>query len=163
MVRLHHLAIREKLHHWSHRAVRCARWPMMKFFLSARGDQRQSFSMSPRWWKLKFSTRWPKLCTYFRDIFGSPAQGGASWAKWVSPLNSSMKTTTFKPTLYFYHRIPLTLNVTYIKSDFLESRKTSVIPGHVSWRNFLARRPNRRPIFIKDSGFVDLLSFEQAC
>ena len=30
-----------------------------------------------------------------------------SWAKWVSPLNSSMKTTNFKPNLYFYHRIPL--------------------------------------------------------
>ena len=51
--------------------------------------------------------RWPKLCTYFRDIFGSPGQGGPSWAKWVSPLNSSMKTTTFKPNLYVYHWIPL--------------------------------------------------------
>ena len=84
------------------------------FFLRARGDQRRSFSLSARWWtptarwrKLKFSARWPKLCTYFRDIFGSPGQGGPSWAKWVSPLNSSMKTTTFKPNLYFYHRIPL--------------------------------------------------------
>ena len=47
------------------------------------------------------------LCTYFRDIFGSPGQGEPSWAKWVSPLNSSMKTTNFKPNLYFCHRIPL--------------------------------------------------------
>ena len=80
------------------------------FFFSARGDQRRSFSMSARWWKTEFSARWPKLCTYFRDIFGSPGQGGPSWAKWVSPLNSSMKTTTFKPNLYFYHRIPLNRN-----------------------------------------------------
>ena len=77
------------------------------FFLSARGDQRRSFSPSARWRKTEFCARWPKLCTYFRDIFGSPGQGGPSWAKWVSPLNSSMKTTTFKPNLYFYHRIPL--------------------------------------------------------
>ena len=77
------------------------------FFFSARGDQRRSFSMSARWWKTEFSARWPKLCTYFRDIFGSPGQGGPSWAKWVLPLNSSMKTTTFKPNLYFCHRIPL--------------------------------------------------------
>ena len=89
---------------------RCAMREVTKdevFFLSARGDQRRSFSLSARWWKLEFCARWPKLCTYFRDIFGSPGQGGPSWAKWVSPLNSSMKTTTFKPNLYFYHRIPL--------------------------------------------------------
>ena len=94
-------------------AVWCARWPKSKFFLSARGDQSQSFSLSARWWsptarwrKTEFSARWPKLCTYFRDIFGSPGQEEPSWAKWVSPLNSSMKTTN-KPNLYFNHRIPL--------------------------------------------------------
>ena len=75
---------------------------------TARGDQWRSFSVSARWRKTEFSARWPKLCTYFRDIFGSPGQEEPSWAKWVSPLNSSVKTTTFKPNLYFYHRIPLT-------------------------------------------------------
>ena len=63
---------------------------------------------------LVFCARWPKLCTYFRDIFGSPGQGGPSWAKWVSPLNSSMKTTTFKPNLYFYHRIPLRCKISLL-------------------------------------------------
>ena len=63
--------------------------------------------ISAQLWSPRAGARWPKLCTYFRDIFGSPGQGGPSWAKWVSPLNSSMKTTNFKPNLYFYHRIPL--------------------------------------------------------
>ena len=78
---------------------------------TARGDQWRSFSVGARWRKLEFCARWPKLCTYFQDIFGSPGQGGPSWAKWVSPLNSSMKTTTFKPNLYFYHRIPLNSDI----------------------------------------------------
>ena len=30
---------------------------------------------------LVFCARWPKLCTYFRDIFGSPGQGGADLGK----------------------------------------------------------------------------------
>ena len=58
--------------------------------------------------KFAACARWPSPWHYFWDIFGSPGQEGPSWAKWVSPLNSSMKTTTFKPNLYFYHRIPLT-------------------------------------------------------
>ena len=49
------------------------------------------------------------LCTNFRDIFGSPGQEEPSWAKWVSPSFSSVKTTTFKHNLYFYHRIPLSI------------------------------------------------------
>ena len=57
--------------------------------------------------KFAACARWPKLCTYFQDIFGSPGQQGPSWAKWLVPLNSSMKTTNFKPNLYFYNRIPL--------------------------------------------------------
>ena len=59
--------------------------------------------------KFAACARWPSPWHYFWDIFGSPGQEGPSWAKWVSPLNSSMKTTTFKPNLYFYHRIPLTI------------------------------------------------------
>ena len=51
--------------------------------------------------------RWPSPWHYFRDIFGSPGQEEPSWAKWVSPSILSMKTTTFKPNLYFCHRIPL--------------------------------------------------------
>ena len=62
-----------------------------KVFLWARGDE-----IRP-------------LCTNFRDIFGSPDQEEPSWAKWVSPSISSVKTTTFKHNLYFYHRIPLSL------------------------------------------------------
>ena len=57
--------------------------------------------------KIAACARWPIPWHYFWDIFGSPGQEGPSWAKWVSPLNSSMKTTTFKPNLYFCHRIPL--------------------------------------------------------
>ena len=54
---------------------------------------------------LVFCARWPSPWHYFRDIFGSPGQEEPSWAKWVSPSISSMKTTTFKPNLYFCHRI----------------------------------------------------------
>ena len=56
---------------------------------------------------LVFCERWPSPWYYFRDIFGSPGQEEPNWAKWVSPSISSMKTTTFKPNLYFCHRIPL--------------------------------------------------------
>ena len=52
--------------------------------------------------------RWPSPWPNFWDIFGSPGQEEPSWAKWVSPSILSMKTTTFKPNLYFCHRIPLT-------------------------------------------------------
>ena len=93
-----HLAQREKKFVFRHLAHR-----------TARGDQWRSFSVSARWRKTEFSARWPKLCTYFWDIFGFPGQEKPSWAKRVSPLNSSMKTTNFKPNLYFYHRIPLTV------------------------------------------------------
>ena len=48
---------------------------------TARDDQWRSFSVSARWRKLEFCARWPKLCTYFRDIFGSPGQGGAELGK----------------------------------------------------------------------------------
>ena len=58
---------------------------------------------------LVFCARWPSPWHYFRDIFGSPGQEEPSWAKWVSPSISSMKTTTFKPNLYFCHRIPLSI------------------------------------------------------
>ena len=88
-VGLHHLALIEKLWLWSPRARR------KKLFSLREVTKVEVF-----------------LCTYFRDIFGSPGQEEPSWAKWVSPLNSSMKTTNFKPNLYFYHRIPLKLKMT---------------------------------------------------
>ena len=100
-VGLHHLAL-------------CARWPKTKFSISARW-----WNPTARRWKTEFSARWPKLCTNFRDIFGSPGQEEPSWAKWVSPLNSSVKTTTFKPNLYFYHRIPLN-KVNIVFKDWCE-------------------------------------------
>ena len=55
----------------------------------------------------KVLARWPILWHCFRDISGSPGQEEPSWAKRVSPSFSSMKTTTFKPNLYFCHWIPL--------------------------------------------------------
>ena len=73
--------------------------------------------------KFAACARWPSPWHYFWDIFGSPGQEGPSWAKWVSPLNSSMKTTTFKPNLYFYHRIPLS---TYVPMYILVCPCTNV-------------------------------------
>ena len=64
-----HLAQREKNFVFRHLAHR-----------TARGDQWRSFSVSAGWWKTEFSARWPKLCTYFRDIFGSPGQARLFWA-----------------------------------------------------------------------------------
>ena len=54
-----------------------------KTFLPARGDQSRSFSVH-----------------LFSKHFWLSLPVGAE-------LNSSMKTTNFKPNLYFYHRIPL--------------------------------------------------------
>ena len=84
-----HRAQREKNYDLGHLAHRTARGDQWLIFLWAWGDE-----VRP-------------LCTNFRDIFGPPCQEEPSWAKWVSPLNLSMKTTNFKPNLYFYHRIPL--------------------------------------------------------
>ena len=139
-----HLALGEKLCLWSPRAERKNFVFRHLAHRTARGDQWRSFSVSARWRKTEFSARWPKLCTYFWDIFGFPGQEKPSWAKRVSPLNSSMKTTTFKTNWYFYHRIPLTSFKSTLRIWLIQTwwrKNVGRIPECDLFLNFIPRLP----------------------